>query len=72
MQMILTIHKLHNKEEGFMEDKEIVCKDCGKTFVFTVGEQNFYKEKGFEHEPVRCPDCRKARKARMEQNKSAE
>ncbi len=49
-----------------MEDKEIVCKDCGKTFVFTVGEQNFYKEKGFEHEPVRCAECRKARKERME------
>ncbi len=46
-----------------MEDKEIVCKDCGKTFLFTVGEQNFYKEKGFTNEPVRCPECRKARKA---------
>lgn len=28
-----------------MEDKTIVCKDCGKEFVFTVGEQEFYKEK---------------------------
>ena len=45
-----------------MEDKAIVCKDCGKEFVFTVGEQEFYKEKGFENEPVRCPDCRRARK----------
>ena len=45
-----------------MEDKTIVCKDCGKEFVFTVGEQEFYKEKGFENEPVRCPDCRRARK----------
>lgn len=55
-----------------MEDKEIVCKDCGKTFVFTVGEQNFYKEKGFEHEPVRCPECRKARKARIAQRNQKE
>ena len=46
-----------------MEDKKIVCKDCGKEFIFTVGEQEFYKEKGFEHDPVRCPECRKARKA---------
>ena len=45
-----------------MEDKTIVCKDCGKEFVFTVGEQEFYKEKGFENDPVRCPDCRRARK----------
>ena len=45
-----------------MEDKTIVCKDCGKEFIFTVGEQEFYKEKGFENEPVRCPDSRRARK----------
>ena len=43
-----------------MEDKKITCKDCGKEFIFTVGEQEFYKEKGFD--PVRCPECRKARK----------
>ena len=46
-----------------MEDKKIICKDCGSEFVFTVGEQEFYKEKGFDNEPVRCPACRKARKA---------
>ena len=45
-----------------MEDKKITCKDCRKEFIFTVGEQEFYKEKGFENDPVRCPECRKARK----------
>lgn len=45
-----------------MSDKSITCKDCGKDFVFTVGEQEFFKEKGFENDPVRCPDCRRARK----------
>ena len=48
-----------------MEDKTIVCKDCGKEFVFTVGEQEFYKEKGFDNEPQRCAECRKARKQRF-------
>jgi DNA-directed RNA polymerase subunit RPC12/RpoP len=51
-----------------MEDKNLVCKDCGKEFVFTEGEQAFYKEKGFENEPQRCPDCRRARKAEKRQN----
>lgn len=46
-----------------MEDKTIVCKDCGKEFIFTAGEQEFFKEKGFENDPVRCPECRKARKS---------
>jgi DNA-directed RNA polymerase subunit RPC12/RpoP len=45
-----------------MPDKMIVCKDCGAEFAFTEGEQAFYKEKGFENEPVRCPECRRTRK----------
>ena len=46
-----------------MSDKTITCRDCGSEFIFSVGEQEFYKEKGFDNEPVRCPDCRRARKA---------
>lgn len=45
------------------EDKTLVCKDCGKEFVFTAGEQEFYAEKGFENEPVRCKECRAAKKS---------
>lgn len=45
-----------------MADKKIVCKDCGQDFLFTEGEQAFYKEKGLQSEPQRCPKCRKARK----------
>lgn len=45
-----------------MADKVIVCKDCKAEFVFTESEQAFYREKGFDNEPVRCPNCRKARK----------
>ena len=45
-----------------MADKILSCKDCSAEFTFTESEQAFYKEKGFENEPLRCPDCRKARK----------
>lgn len=45
-----------------MADKTLKCKDCGADFIFTEGEQAFYKEKGFENEPQRCPECRRARK----------
>lgn len=44
------------------EDKDLVCKDCGVTFIFTIGEQEFYAEKGFENEPQRCRECRNIRK----------
>ena len=47
-----------------MADKTLVCKDCGAEFVFTEGEQEFYKEKGFTNEPTRCLECRKANKAK--------
>ena len=45
-----------------MADKTLKCKDCGREFLFTEGEQQFHKEMGFSNEPVRCPDCRRARK----------
>ena len=45
-----------------MPDKKLTCKDCNNEFVFTEGEQEFYKEKGFDNEPQRCVDCRRARK----------
>ncbi|NJN68426.1 MAG: zinc-binding protein [Chloroflexaceae bacterium] len=43
-------------------DVTLVCRDCGKEFVFTAGEQEFFSQKGFLHDPVRCPACRRARK----------
>ena len=42
-------------------DATLTCRDCGQTFTFTSGEQEFYASRGF-HEPSRCPDCRAARK----------
>lgn len=50
--------------ETTYNDITLTCKDCGKEFVFTAGEQQFYAEKGFENQPVRCPECRKAKKQR--------
>ena len=45
-----------------MADKTLTCRDCGNTFTFTEGEQDFYAQKGYS-EPSRCPDCRAAKKA---------
>ncbi len=39
-------------------DKELTCRECSKPFLFTAGEQEFYKQKGLLNEPGRCPDCR--------------
>ena len=45
------------------QDKTLVCKDCDQEFTFSAGEQEFYAEKGFQNEPVRCKECRDARKS---------
>ena len=45
-----------------MQDKTLTCKDCGTSFVFSIRDQQFYAEKGFENEPQRCRDCRTQRK----------
>ena len=45
-----------------MPDKTIQCKDCGATFTFSEQDQAFFREKGYDNEPQRCPDCRAARK----------
>jgi len=52
-----------------VEDKTLICKDCGKEFTFTEGEQQFFAEKGFTNEPTRCKDCRTAKKARFDSDK---
>jgi CxxC-x17-CxxC domain-containing protein len=44
-------------------DKNLTCRDCGRTFVFTAGEQEFHDQKGFTNTPGRCTDCRAAHKA---------
>jgi CxxC-x17-CxxC domain-containing protein len=45
-----------------LEDKTIKCVDCGEDFVFTVGEQEFYRQHGLTHAPTRCKHCRENRK----------
>ena len=40
-----------------MKDKSMKCEDCGQEFVWTVGEQEFYMEKGVE-DPKYCMICR--------------
>ena len=42
-------------DEAEGEDETLECKDCGAEFVFTAGEQAFYKEKGFDNKPARAP-----------------
>lgn len=55
-----------------LKDKIITCIDCGEEFVFTVNDQQFYKEQGFKNEPKRCKSCRDKKKAKYEQRNQEE
>ncbi len=46
-------------------DKPLNCRECGQSFLFTAGEQEFFASKGFANEPTRCPDCRAQRKSQQ-------
>jgi CxxC-x17-CxxC domain-containing protein len=47
------------------EDVTITCIDCGKDFVWTVGEQVFFRDKGLQNPPKRCKDCKQAKNKRL-------
>jgi CxxC-x17-CxxC domain-containing protein len=50
-------------------DTTLTCRDCGQTFTFTSGEQDFYASRGFS-EPSRCADCRATRKSQRDSGSS--
>ena len=47
-------------------DIPLTCRDCNEPFVFTVADQEFFKSKGWENQPVRCDGCRKQKKAQQQ------
>lgn len=44
-----------------MADQQITCRDCGSSFTFTDGEQEFYASRNLSA-PQRCKSCRDKRK----------
>jgi hypothetical protein len=49
-----------------MPDITITCRDCKNEFVWTEGEQVFYKQKGLK-KPTVCPICRAKKRAEKRQ-----
>jgi len=39
-------------------DRVLKCVDCGEEFVFSAGEQLFFMDKGFIHQPRHCKQCK--------------
>lgn len=54
-------HIVHIQEE--YKDRYIVCKDCGRKFLFTANTQKHYDKMGWDN-PKRCKDCREYQNTR--------
>ena len=52
-------------DEPNLEDLNIACIDCGNDFVWKVGEQMFFRDKGLQNPPKRCKDCKQAKNERL-------
>lgn len=53
-------------QEKAYEHRFLHCVSCQKEFAFTIGEQRFYGQRGYE-DPRHCPDCREERRVRREE-----
>lgn len=47
-------------------DLLIPCIDCSDDFVWTAGEQIFFRDKQLQNPPKRCKGCKKAKNQRLE------
>jgi Zn finger protein HypA/HybF involved in hydrogenase expression len=53
-------------------DRLCKCRDCQSQFVFTIGEQEFYKSKNLPSGPSRCPTCSAQNKSELAQKPCAD
>ena len=51
--------------ESDLEDKTINCIDCSRDFIWTAGEQAFFRDKKLQNPPKRCKDCKQAKNDRL-------
>ena len=52
-------------ENSDFQDRSISCIDCGEAFIWTIGEQVFFHDKGLRNEPKRCKRCKHAKNERL-------
>jgi len=52
-------------DESNLEDTSISCIDCQKDFIWSIGEQRFFRDKGLQNPPKRCKDCKQAKNERL-------
>ncbi len=52
-------------DDADFADTDILCIDCGNDFIWTAGEQVFFRDKGLKNPPKRCKECKQAKNERL-------
>jgi len=60
------MREIGTEQSSDFQDRSIMCVDCGESFIWTVGEQVFFHDKGLKNEPKRCKPCKNAKNERLE------
>ena len=63
-QIVLTEQLSSHLLEEF-SDRQIQCIDCSENFIWTSGEQTFFRDKGLKNPPKRCKCCKQAKNERI-------
>lgn len=58
------IHLLEASADA-LSDKNLTCIDCGELFVWSAGEQAFFRDKQLSNPPKRCKGCKQAKNERL-------
>jgi CxxC-x17-CxxC domain-containing protein len=58
-------HSTLSDPESEFEDQSILCIDCDSDFIWTAGEQVFFRDKNLQNPPKRCKICKQAKNARI-------
>ena len=51
--------------ENDFAEMDILCIDCNNNFIWSVGEQTFFRDKGLKNPPKRCKECKQAKNERL-------
>jgi len=52
-------------DQSEFQDKTMLCIDCNGNFIWTAGEQVFFRDKQLQNPPKRCKECKQAKNERI-------
>ena len=66
----LDVHIFYSEQLITVQKEELLdclikCIDCDNDFVWTTGEQVFFRDKGLRNPPKRCKNCKLAKNERI-------